>query len=158
MKYRVTDNVNLPFRILPNIQEEGETRVTVNVKVCANFSAKLFATNVVVKIPAPPNTARARIIKPTGTAKWEAAEGAIVWRIRRFPGGQESTITAELDLAKSTRNKAWSRPPLSIEFQVPMFTASGLHVRFLKVFEKSSYATTKWVRYITRGGNYQVRV
>ena len=39
-----------------------------------------------------------------------------------------------------------------------MFAASGLHVRFLKVFEKSSYQTTKWVRYITRGGSYQVRV
>ena len=70
----------------------------------------------------------------------------------------DAAATSELDLAKSTRNKAWSRPPLSIEFQVPMFTASGLHVRFLKVFEKSSYATTKWVRYITRGRNYQVRV
>jgi AP-2 complex subunit mu-1 len=58
----------------------------------------------------------------------------------------------------STRGKAWSRPPITLEFQVAMFTASGLHVRFLKVFEKSAYATTKWVRYITRGGQYQVRI
>ena len=47
---------------------------------------------------------------------------------------------------------------MSVEFQVPMFTASGLHVRFLKVFENSSYATTKWVRYITRAGTYNVRI
>ena len=158
MKYRVTDTVNLPFKVIPNVQEEGQTRVSLPVKVVANFSPKLFASNVVIKIPAPPNTARARIHKPTGSAKWEAQERAVVWRVRRFPGGQESTITAELELAKSTRTKAWSRPPLAIEFQVPMFTASGLHVRFLKVFEKSSYTTTKWVRYITRGGSYQVRV
>jgi len=29
-----------------------------------------------------------------------------------------------------------------------MYTASGLHVRFLKVFEKSNYQTVKWVRYV----------
>lgn len=42
--------------------------------------------------------------------------------------------------------------------QVPMFAASGLHVRFLKVFEKSNYQTIKWVRYITKAGSYQHRI
>jgi Adaptor complexes medium subunit family len=40
-----------------------------------------------------------------------------------------------------------------------MYTASGLIVRFLKVFEKSNYTSIKWVRYLTKAsGNYQVRV
>lgn len=39
-----------------------------------------------------------------------------------------------------------------------MFTASGLHVRFLKVVEKSHYETIKWVRYMTRAGQFQIRV
>jgi AP-2 complex subunit mu-1 len=30
-------------------------------------------------------------------------------------------------------DKAWGRPPITMDFQVPMFAASGLHVRFLKV-------------------------
>jgi AP-2 complex subunit mu-1 len=39
-----------------------------------------------------------------------------------------------------------------------MLTASGLIVRFLKVFEKSGYQSVKWVRYLTRAkGGYQVR-
>jgi AP-2 complex subunit mu-1 len=42
--------------------------------------------------------------------------------------------------------------------QVPMFTASGLHVRSLKVFERNNYQTTKWVRYQTRAGSYQIRI
>ena len=45
-----------------------------------------------------------------------------------------------------------------MEFQVPMFTASGMHVRFLKIYEKSSYKTTKWVRYVTKAGRYHHRV
>lgn len=51
MKYRITDNVNLPFRILPVIEEQGKTRVVLNVKAIANFSSQLFATNVAFKIP-----------------------------------------------------------------------------------------------------------
>ena len=40
-----------------------------------------------------------------------------------------------------------------------MFTASGLIVRFLKVFEKNNYQSIKWVRYLTKAsGNYQIRV
>jgi len=40
-----------------------------------------------------------------------------------------------------------------------MFTSSGLIVRFLKVFEKNSYHSIKWVRYLTKAsGTYQIRV
>lgn len=44
-----------------------------------------------------------------------------------------------------------------MDFQVPMFTASGLRVRFLKVWEKSNYNTIKWVRYICKSGDYAIR-
>jgi AP-2 complex subunit mu-1 len=36
MKYRITDGINLPFRVLPSIKELGRTRMEVNVKVCDN--------------------------------------------------------------------------------------------------------------------------
>ena len=71
IRYRITDNVNLPFRLVPAIQEEGKTRISVNLKVIANFSPKLFATNVVVKIPTPNNTARCKINVGQGRAKYE---------------------------------------------------------------------------------------
>lgn len=45
-----------------------------------------------------------------------------------------------------------------MDFQVLMFTSSGLLVRFLKVFEKSGYQSVKWVRYMTKAGSYQIRV
>jgi AP-2 complex subunit mu-1 len=58
----------------------------------------------------------------------------------------------------STSTAAWSRPPISMDFQVAMFTASGLRVRFLRVIEKSNYKPTKWIRYITKAGAYQHRI
>jgi AP-2 complex subunit mu-1 len=94
----------------------------------------------------------------SGRAQYEPEHRAIVWRIRRFNGGTECHLNAEADLVHTTRKKTWTRPPISMDFQVIMFTASGLNVRSLKVYEKSSYETFKWVRYVTRGGQYQIRI
>jgi AP-2 complex subunit mu-1 len=47
---------------------------------------------------------------------------------------------------------------MQAEFMVSMFTSSGVHVRFLRVYDKSGYQTNRWVRYITRAGHYQVRI
>lgn len=42
--------------------------------------------------------------------------------------------------------------------QVPMFSASGLRVQYLKVWEKSSYKVDKWVRKVCRSGDYNIRI
>lgn len=51
MKYRVTENINLPFKIMPAYQEQGTTRLSVTLKIASLFSPRLFATNLVIKIP-----------------------------------------------------------------------------------------------------------
>jgi AP-2 complex subunit mu-1 len=113
---------------------------------------------LLVVIPTPKNAAIATINTPAGRARYTPEADAIVWKIRRFPGDTEYTLSAEVSLMHTVERKIWSRPPISMEFQVPMFTASGLHVRFLKVVEKSNYNTVKWVRYLTQAGSYQCRI
>lgn len=157
MRYRVTDNINLPFRVIPAVQEEG-LKVSVNLKVIANFSDKLFATSVVIKIPVPRNAAKSKIKTSIGRAKYEPEQQAVLWRVKRFPGKAEGLLTCDVDLMPTVRKKVWSRPPINLDFQVPMFTASGVHVRFLRTYDKSGYRTNRWVRYITKGGGYQIRI
>jgi hypothetical protein len=80
-------------------------------------------------------------------------------RLPRLQGGQECTLAAVAQLTSTTTRQVWARPPIDVDFQVLMFTASGLVVRFLKVFEKSDYTAVKWVRYLTKAsGTYQIRV
>ena len=80
-------------------------------------------------------------------------------RIARLQGQTEATLTAVADLSSTTHRQPWARPPIDVDFQVLMFTASGLLVRFLKVYERSGYQSVKWVRYLTRAqGTYQIRV
>ncbi|KAL1953826.1 hypothetical protein VTO42DRAFT_2121 [Malbranchea cinnamomea] len=157
MRYRATENVNLPFKVHPIVREIGTTKVEYSVAIKANYGHKLFATNVVVRIPTPLNTAKITERTSQGRAKYEPEHNNIVWKIPRFSGQSEYVLTAEATLTSMTQQKAWSRPPLSLSFSLLMFTSSGLLVRYLKVFEKSNYSSVKWVRYMTRAGSYEIR-
>ncbi|KAI9661684.1 MAG: hypothetical protein M1821_008922 [Bathelium mastoideum] len=156
MRYRATENVNLPFKVHAIVNELGKTKVEYSIAIRANYGNKLFATNVVVRIPTPLNTARITERTSQGKAKYEPEHNNIAWKIPRFTGQSEFVLSAEATLTSMTNQKAWSRPPLSLSFSLLMFTSSGLLVRYLKVFEKSNYSSVKWVRYMTRAGNYEI--
>jgi len=161
MKYRTTENIEIPFHVTPIVKEHSKTRLEVKVAVKSNFKREMFGTSVKVIIPLPKNTAVCKIYSQSGKAKYTPEVDAIVWKIRRFPGDTKYILGAEVELSASVsaQKKAWSRPPISMEFQVPMFTSSGLHVRFLKVLEqKQQYQAIKWVRYLTQAGSYQYRI
>jgi AP-2 complex subunit mu-1 len=157
MRYRVK-SPSQPFRIISNLQEEGKTKLTLNIKVTANFATDNKAENVVIKVPMPPTAASALITAAKGRAKYVPGERAIVWNISSFPGQSETSLIAIVDLLPATREKTWVKPPISMDFKIPMLSASGVFVRFLKVYEKSSYKTTRWVQYLSKAGEYEVRL
>ncbi|CCM06440.1 uncharacterized protein FIBRA_08702 [Fibroporia radiculosa] len=158
MRYRSTSNVKLPLKVIPSVTEVGTTQVQYVVTVKTNFNNKLSATNVVVRIPTPLNTTTVDCKVISGKAKYVPAENVVVWKLQRIQGGQEVTLSATAALTSTTNRQVWARPPIDVDFQVLMFTASGLIVRFLKVFEKSGYQSIKWVRYLTKAsGSYQIR-
>eukprot|EP01017_Pseudomicrothorax_dubius_P027424 TRINITY_DN3159_c0_g2_i2.p2 TRINITY_DN3159_c0_g2~~TRINITY_DN3159_c0_g2_i2.p2 ORF type:complete len:257 (+),score=72.98 TRINITY_DN3159_c0_g2_i2:40-771(+) len=158
MTYRITENVNLPFKIMPVINEYGRNKIEARIKLKSIFEKNLFATNVVLKFFTPKNTAIANTSAGVGKAKYEPEQGGVVWRIKKFPGDFESLLRCDIELNVTGNDKPWAKPPIAMEFQVPMFTASGLRVRFLRVHEKSGYKPTKWIRYITKAGEYQHRL
>ena len=122
------------------------------------YDRNIFSTNVSLKIPCPKAVTNIQTNAGVGRAKYEPENGGIVWRIKKFQGDYEALLRCDIQLAGKKDEKAWVKPPISMEFQVPMFTASGLRVRFLRVYEKSGYKPTKWIRYITKGGDYQHRL
>ncbi|KAI8056736.1 Mu homology domain-containing protein [Syncephalis plumigaleata] len=157
MKYRTRENINLPFKVRPMVNETNKRRIEYKVLVRATFSNKLFASDVVIRVPTPHNAINVSVNVSGGKAKYMPEENAIVWKIHRFQGQSEFTLSGDTELSTLTVQKVWSRPPISLDFQVLMFTSSGLLVRFLKVFERSNYRSVKWVRYMTKAGSYQVR-
>ncbi|XP_066297677.1 AP-2 complex subunit mu-B isoform X2 [Branchiostoma lanceolatum] len=159
MRYRTTKDISLPFRVIPLVREVGRTKMEVKVVIKSNFKPSLLAQKIEVRIPTPLNTSGVQVICMKGKAKYKASENAIVWKLKRMGGMKESQISAEIELLPSDKKK-WSRPPISMNFEVP-FAPSGLKVRYLKVFEPklnySDHDVIKWVRYIGRSGLYETR-
>jgi AP-2 complex subunit mu-1 len=160
MSYRINEAINLPFKVMPVVQEIGSTKIEFSVKLKAIFDRNNFAQNVVVKIPVPAHTAQAKIFTTgAGRAKYEPDQQAVMWRIKKFQGEFEFVVSGEVLLSATKTQKTWNRPPISLEFSVPMFTSSGVRVRYLRVSEpKMDYKPTKWIRYMTKSGDYQHRI
>jgi len=159
MRYRSTDRITSPFRILSQLKYVSDNLLDYEVTLVSEYPIKLFGLKITVKIPTPPNTALCKtIIKGAGKAKYDAQYGGIVWRISRVMGHSESTLRATVELLSTTGDKNWDRPPISMDFTVPMFAASGLKIKFLRVADKSGYVPAKWVRYMTKAGSYQRRL
>lgn len=158
MNYRVTSNLRMPFTVSAIVNELGGTRVDYRVRVQSNYSPTVYGTKVVLKIPTPPNTAQQQVRVKMGKVKYDATDNSFHWILKRFPGQTAFDFTASVVLMATVVKKPWSRPPISMEFEVPEM-ASGLVVRFLKVMEpKLNYEATKWVRYISKAGSYQIRL
>jgi AP-2 complex subunit mu-1 len=165
MTYRVTENVIIPFKLFCNIIETptpGNPSVPQSIDLDLNlkalFDRLLFAQDVVIKIQIPKNATNIQTNTNLGKAKHEVDKGAIFWRIKKIFGDKECKMRCEIPLISVKDPKAWVRAPISMEFNIPMFTSSGLRVRFLKITEKSGYKPLKWIRYVTKAGEFQYRI
>jgi len=151
MRYRTTKDISLPFRVIPLVREVGRSKLEVKVVVKSNFKPSLLAQKLEIRIPTPLNTSGVQLICMKGKAKYKASENAIVWKIKRMGGMKESQISAEIELLETETKKKWTRPPISMNFEVP-FAPSGFKVRYLKVFEPklnySDHDVIKWVRWV----------
>jgi hypothetical protein len=82
-------------------------------------------------------------------------KSAIVWKIKQFGGGKEFLMRAELGLPSvkgddelgggmtggfggsmgGVRGEGKAKRPISVKFEIPYFTTSGIQVRYLKIIE-----------------------
>jgi AP-2 complex subunit mu-1 len=80
MRYRAVSNIHIPFRVHPIITEHSRTKVSYEIAIKANFSPKLYATDVLVRIPTPLNTAEGKFRSSQGRAKWERSDNVVEWK------------------------------------------------------------------------------
>merc|ERR1712048_627443 len=95
-----------------------------------------------------------------GSVKYVPDKESFVWSIKQFQGQKELFVTAKFGLPSitSTTRDEYQKKHISVKFEIPYFTVSGVTVRYLKILEKSGYQALPWVRYITQNGDYQLRM
>ena len=84
----------------------------------------------------------------------------VIWAIKDFPGQTEILLKLQF-LVPTIRNDScekYTKKPISVKFDIPSFTVSGIQVRYLKIQEKSGYQAFPYVKYVTAKGDYQIRM
>ena len=125
------------------------------------FKSRSIANNVEIIIPVPSDVDSPTFKSSIGTVTYLPDKNAICWTIKQFHGSREYLMRAHFGLpsigATDVKEDSW-KSPISVKFEIPYFTVSGIQVRYLKIIEKSGYQALPWVRYITQGGDYQLRM
>ncbi|KAI9146310.1 Mu homology domain-containing protein [Paraphysoderma sedebokerense] len=158
MSYRLGTQVKPLIWCEAVVENYSDTRIEYMIKAKAQFKRRSTANNVEIIIPVPDDADSPKFKASVGSVSYVPEKSAIVWKIKQFQGGKEFLMRAHFGLPTVRTDDPDKRPPISIKFEVPYFTISGIQVRYLKIVEKSGYQALPWVRYITQNGDYHLRM
>jgi len=167
MSYRVRGSgVMPPINIRPNIKfdrQNDSAGATVTGKLDVSVSPRHFPSpknvveDLVVTIPLPKTVTGVLLTTTCGSFDFDAKLKTVVWTIGKWnPTMSQAGISGTISLTPGVAAPE-SCPPISAQFRVMMYTASGVRVDNLNVRENYSRAPYKGVRSVTRGGNYYFR-
>ena len=80
---------------------------------------------------------------------------------KKIPWNEETNLIIQFNVPSLRANESKSkylRKPIEVKFEIPSFTVSGIQVRYLKITEASGYQAYPYVKYITKNGEYQIRM
>jgi len=158
MSYRLNTQVKPLLWIEAVVEPHSHSRIEYMIKAKSQFKQRSTANNVEILIPVPPDADTPSFKTSIGSVKYAPERDAIVWTIKQFHGGKEYLMRAHFGLPSvSNEEEKKDKPPITVKFEIPYFTVSGIQVRYLKIIEKSGYQALPWVRYITQNGDYQLR-
>uniref|UniRef100_A0A4W5MTE4 Adaptor related protein complex 1 subunit mu 3 n=1 Tax=Hucho hucho TaxID=62062 RepID=A0A4W5MTE4_9TELE len=134
------------------IEKFSHSRVEIKVKARSQFKSRSTANNVAIMVPVPSDADSPKFKTSTGSCKYLPEKSVVQWNIKSFPGGKEYMMRAHFGLPSVESTELEGRRPITVNFEIPYFTVSGIQVRYLKIIEKSGYEALPWVRYITQSG------
>ncbi|KAI3368174.1 hypothetical protein L3Q82_007901 [Scortum barcoo] len=139
------------------IEKFSHSRVEIKVKARSQFKSRSTANNVSILVPVPSDADSPKFKTSTGSTKWVPEKNVVQWNIKSFPvsvntGGKEYMMRAHFGLPSVEGEELEAKRPITVNFEIPYFTVSGIQVRYLKIIEKSGYQALPWVRYITQSG------
>ena len=170
MNYRISNVSKLPFRLYPKVEIVSNDRVDIQIAIRADVPEQNYGSNMVLSLPLPEGSVRsvssdAVGIAPTGwTSEHLTTENRVVWSIKKLQGGSEIVCRARINLTSPILTKKYFSP-VSLHFEVPMYSMSNLQVRYLRISEggrfggspTSNNGPQRWVRYVAQSQSYLYR-
>lgn len=159
MKYHCRENLNLPFKLTPIVTQVSGNFMDYKIIIKSLFPNKLSAKNVILKIPVPPGTIDCKTNCTNGSCNFDPTENLMIWRLNKFNGLTENTMSAITVPTKDITAQdlqQWPRPSMSLDFEIMMFSNSGLVVRYFTI-NNSTRNINKWIKYLSKSGSYEIR-
>ena len=159
-------NYRLNLKIKPLIwvevlrKELSQTKMKYLVKAKSNCKAKSTANNVSIYVPVPRDLQNPLFKSSLGSVTYSPDKEVLIWSIKRFPGMRETNLIIQFNVPTLRANdkSKYLKKPIEVKFEIPAFTVSGIQVRYLKISEASGYQAFPSVKYITKNGEYQIRM
>ena len=156
----------MPFRVFTFVDMPDPTLLDLTIKVRADYPANVSASHLEIRCPLPASTVSGSCLVEdkqfSSKSELRVTEKAAVWEIKRLAGGHEVTLTAKLVLDHSSRSDVSTSSvrkdvgPISLKFDLPMFSTSNLQIRYLRL-SSGGPMPYRWVRTITSSDSYVVR-
>ena len=161
MNYRLNLSIKPLIWVEVDRKELTPTKMKYLVKAKSNCKQKSTANNVSILIPVP-NDLQSPLFKSSlGSVTYSPDKEVLIWTIKRFPGQRETNLIIQFNVPslRANENKSkYLKKPIEVKFEIPSFTVSGIQVKYLKVTEASGYQAYPYVKYVTKNGEYQIRM
>ncbi|OMH83658.1 AP-2 complex subunit mu [Zancudomyces culisetae] len=170
MRYRSSGQFELPFAVLVDTTDNSKnSRTEIQVLIKSKFSEQMAANNVLLLIPTPQNTTSCEFliqgssffasnVSYNSRAKFNPSQNAVIWKLYRFQGNTEYSISIKAKLLGSAKPWVGNKPPLQLYFDIPQYSLTGLQVKFMQVDCDKQYNSTKFVKNSVNAGSFLIRV
>jgi len=182
LTYRCSASYQPPFRVYPLLEDDPYSveKLTLYVRLRAEFPASKTATGVEVTIPLPEGVLRVLCETDTPStsgegsllaalpvkgvfeqqADWSERERRLMWTLANLKGGREHVLRARLTIDPTALGLIKQEyGPVMLHFVLPgKPSISGMDVRYLKILkEERGYNPARWFRSVALANSYQVR-
>ena len=139
MNYRLDVDLKPLFWVEVLIDQKSDTRYDYEIKARTNYKARSTATNTDIMIPVPNDILKADCKPSLGTATWDSGKESVVWNIKNFQGQVETYMKCSFTFPSVRIDDPHRhlKKPISVSFDIPYFTVSGIQVRYLKILEEN---------------------
>uniref|UniRef100_A0A4W4H5Z4 AP-4 complex subunit mu-1 n=1 Tax=Electrophorus electricus TaxID=8005 RepID=A0A4W4H5Z4_ELEEL len=164
MQYQLSDELPCapPFRLFPTVEKDYGSRLLIFLKLRCDLPPKRYLTFVGIS----QTVARALLLfslsqelsSPEQSAELQPRSKAVLWTIPRFPGGAQLSAVFKVEVPRLSSASLLEVGPISMSFELPKYTCTGLQVRFLRLSPTQPGLSQRWVRYVTHSDSYTIRI
>lgn len=162
MQYQLCDELPCapPFQLFPSVEKDYVNRVLIFLKLRCDLPPKSTAINVSITVPVPKGSTSMsqELSSPDQTAELQPKNKALLWEIPRFPGGAQLSALFKVDVPGLSSASLLEVGPVSMSFELPKKTCTGLQIRFLRLSHTQTGLSQRWVRYVTHSDSYTIRI